>query len=111
MTSGIEQHFFEVFGVEPSVYSLWDSKETQIKNFKSYEVYPEITDHKLLKMICTCSSYIQHLDFDDDYTMLYEINAKNIEDLKKEILEDCIDYAKENQEFKQLIKQLFKEGE
>lgn len=99
MTTELEQKFYDIFGIE------------KIKDFNYCNggiveyclKYPEITAEKLLQMICICSSYVRELNYD------YEINAKNIDDLKKEILEDCIEYAKENQEFKHQIQQLFKE--
>lgn len=52
MTTELEEQFFKVFGIEPIVYSVWDSKETQIKNFESFTVYPEITDRRLLQLLC-----------------------------------------------------------
>ena len=91
----IEQEFFRVFGIDEQCICPY---------------LPAITAEKLLRLICICSSYVQHVEFsdDDDYTMLYEINAENIDDLKEEILQDCIGYAKVNQEFKYQIQQLFK---
>lgn len=77
MTTEIEQKFFEAFGIEPTVYSLWDSKETQIKNFNSFTVYPEITDRILLELICI-------------YPYVFICNPKNIEEFRTEILKRII---------------------
>lgn len=101
MTTELEEQFFKVFGIEPTIYSLWDSKETQIKNFKSYEVYPEITYRVLLELIVVlvnnCANY---------HKFQYDICARTIETIKEQVLRDCID-AKDD--IKQQIQQLFKE--
>lgn len=108
MTIELEQEFFKVFGIEPTVYSTWDSKETQIKNFNSYEVYPEVTDHRLLQMICLLAQYrMNEAEF-------YKIKTSSIVMLKNYVLGDCIDilrYLSYKEDFKHQIQQLFKEGE
>jgi hypothetical protein len=95
-----------VFEIEPTIYSLWDSKETQIKNFKSYEVYPEITDRKLLEMICIFS---QHCNFGrwNKYAM------HSIDDFEYIMLSQLIEYQKKRYTYgiKEKIQQLFKEAE
>lgn len=107
MTTELEQEFFKTFGIEPTIYSLWDSKETQIKNFKSYEVYPEITDRVLLELICI-------------YPYVFSCNPKNIEDFRIEILKRISAIFnqsllhKDEQlaiRIRQQIQQLFKEEE
>jgi hypothetical protein len=106
MTTELEQEFFKVFEIEPTIYSLWDSKETQIKNFKSYEVYPEITDRKLLEMICIFS---QHCNFGrwNKYAM------HSIDDFEYIMLSQLIEYQKKRYTYgiKEKIQQLFKEAE
>lgn len=99
MTTELEEQFFKTFGIEPTVYSLWDSKETQIKNFKSFEVYPEITDRVLLELVCIANKYFGDIYF-----------GKNVEQLKKTVL---INLAKVSDVIwvKQQIQQLFKEAE
>lgn len=99
MTSELEQKFFSVFGIEPTVYSLWDSKETQIKNFNSFTVYPEITDRRLLELICIFHKYID--------CGLY---ALTVQSLKDEILTRLMQGENIN-EYKEHIQQLFKEEE
>ena len=105
----MEEEFFKTFGIEP--FTCCDEGCKTIGFTKNCDLcpynkrqYPRMDNYIFLKLICICSSYIQY--FDDEHTMLYEIKAKNINDLKKEILEDCIDYAEKNQEFKQQIQQL-----
>lgn len=97
----ISNTFFKTFEIEPTVYSIWDSKETQIKNFKSFTVYPEISDHKLLQMICVLSAY--NYIFED-------LKADDIEQLKEEIIKLFFDYPLIAEEEKVKIQQLFKEG-
>jgi hypothetical protein len=103
MTTELEQEFFKVFGIEPMIYSLWDSKETQIKNFKSYVVYPEITDRKLLEMICIYNS-----TYTNGYTNYSLLNERTVEKLKEQILKNCLIVRND---IKHQIQQLFKEGE
>ena len=100
MTTELEQKFFKVFGIEPKIYSLWDSKETQIKNFKSYEIYPEITDRKLLEMITSLANALCD----------YFVPCADYYNLKSRVLYDCIQ-NKENKELQYNIQQLFKEEE
>jgi len=102
MTSELEQEFFEAFGIEPTVYSLWDSKETQIKNFNSFTVYPEITDFRLLELILLRATKYMG-------TVIELKPNSNIEDLKAEILQYFIKYKTEFD--KKQIQQLFKEEE
>lgn len=109
MTTELEEQFYKTFGIEPTVYSIWDSKETQIKNFNSFEVYPEITDHRLLQMICILNDYEG-----------INVKGNKIEELKEELLKQCIEYFKYPIAFEESndlcnlhnhIQQLFKEEE
>ena len=119
--SDLTQEFYDTFGIEPkpeywcknfdktgiaNCNGILDAKNKCSKCKYGYirnNFYPDIKAEKLLEMICICSSYVRELNYD------YEINAKNIDNLKEEILQDCIDYAKESQKFKQQIQQLFKD--
>ena len=106
MTTELEQEFFKVFGIEPIEYrknvpclnflssgicNITDercnpSKCNEYRPDKTsrlwrdfMEVYPEITDRKLLEMICILNE-----------TSCEALLSENIEDLKNEILETCI---------------------
>lgn len=97
MTVELEEQFFKVFGIEPiplELYGCWLVKG-QIENGM---VYPEITDRKLLEMICILSGW----------------RFNDVQDLEETILEDCIKTAKRlslNSVFANQIQQLFKEAE
>jgi len=105
MTTELEQEFFKVFEIE---------KKCQCKNFLNYAdcfrihteceeySYPEITDRKLLEMICILSAY--NYIFED-------LKADDIEQLKEEIIKLFFDYPLIAEEEKTNIQQLFKEGE
>ena len=113
MTTELEQEFFKVFGVEskqlkicrninhcPNKYKICNDK---CKNWHvTREDYPEITDRKLLEMICVLSQW--------DADNYYQILANNIRDLKNEILNDCINFKQKlkNKYFDAQIQQLFK---
>ena len=103
MTTEFEQEFFNVFGIEPipiKSYGYWLIKGSIAENDKGEKVvYPEITDRKLLEMICILNS-TNGINF-----TAYE--SKNISDLKKEILNECMDISDEK-ELKAKIQQLFK---
>ena len=115
MTTELEEQFFKVFGIEPK----W--KDKRVKNFKTHYTekqaqylrettknrniqlcYPEITDRKLLKMICILNST------NGINCTAYE--SKNISDLKKEILNECMNIS-DDIELKAKIQQLFEEEE
>ena len=122
MKNELEEQFFKVFGIKPIRYIVdigqWDcetnSRKSLItdisidyydKHFKNNNltplkgvVYPEITDRKLLEMICILSGW----------------RFNDVQDLEETILEDCIKTAKRlslNSVFANQIQQLFKEGE
>lgn len=107
MTTELEQEFFKVFGVE---------KKCQCKNFINYAdcfrihteckeySYPEISDRKLLEMICIFS---QHCNFGrwNKYAM------HSIDDFKYIMLSQLIEYQNKRYTYgiKEKIQQLFKE--
>ena len=123
MTSGIEQHFFEVFGVEPEYYCTY---EKVAENKLEYECtdnnlekckeckevgkrYPEITSDILLQILCIVVDEYEH----SGHT--FYIDATNIEELKSDILDalmGCIDVTCDlfDDRVKE-VRQLFKEGE
>ena len=106
MTTELEQEFFKVFGIEPipiKSYGYWLIKGSIAENDKGEKVvYPEISDRKLLEMICILSAY--NYIFED-------LKADNIEQLKEEIIKLFFDYPLIAEEEKTKIQQLFKEGE
>lgn len=114
MTTEIEEQFFKVFGVEPKKqgYCDWqsDCPYPDIKcgddcpywKYENELKYPEITDRKLLEMICILNST------NGVNCTAYE--SKNIGNLKIEILYECISIS-DDIELKTKIQQLFKEGE
>ena len=75
MTTELEQKFYDTFGIE----KVKDFNYCNGGIVEYYLKYPEITDHKLLEMICILN--------ETSYEIL---EAENIEDLKNEILETCI---------------------
>ena len=109
----IEEKFMITFGIKPNGQRCRDYSCCVCNKYKTCTKgkYPEITDKILLKLICICSSYTQHIIF-DDIPCLYEITAKNIEDLKNEILEDCINFAERNikKDFVIQVQSSFTEG-
>lgn len=124
MTTELEQEFFKVFGIEPIEYrknvpclnflssgicNITDercnpSKCNEYRPDKTsrlwrdfMEVYPEITDRILLKLICKA------------HCLMFSIQGSSIELLKENILKEFI-YWKGDVD-KSEIQQLFKEGE
>ena len=116
MTNELEKQFFDAFSIEPksvkrtlklamSGYDESDLPE-DLRQFISsqaqvYHVYPEITDHILLELICICNStYI------NGYTNYFMATGKTKEELKEEILKKCITLSKD---IKHQVLTLFKE--
>lgn len=105
MTNELEKQFFDTFGIEPKL----DCKRCGAMNFAlgqcaevdCEKTYPQITDRILLELICICSIYEKSID------CCYWVIGEDIETLKKHILEDCIDYAKD---IKHQVRTLFEEG-
>lgn len=109
MTTELEQQFFKVFGIEKNNDNcpmLDKSNCVFVPSECNYYQYPEITDRKLLEMICTLSQ---------SYPLNYEGWSFNtVQDLKETMLEDCIKTAKKlslSSDFVNKIQQLFKEEE
>lgn len=107
MTTELEQKFFKVFGIEPFCDLPCNKRGVECTdNTYCGNKYPEITDRKLLEIICILSQ---------SYPLNYEgWSFFTIQDLKEEILESCIKTAKKlslSSVFASNIQQLFKEGE
>lgn len=84
MTNELEKTFFDTFGIEPRTkYDYcWKTEENKDK------LYPQITDHILLELICILTRW--HLDEHEPY----EITSINTEQLKNQILSNSLDIAK-----------------
>ena len=110
MTTELEEKFFKVFGIEPipiKSYGYWLIKGFIAENDKGEKVvYPEITDRKLLEMICIFS---QHCNFGrwNKYAM------HSIDDFEYIMLSQLIEYQNKRYTYgiKEKIQQLFKEEE
>lgn len=132
MTTNIERQFFETFGIKPEYQDrctvedkYWDNEELANKygTFDQYmnckcgnqencttecscayqkEVYPQITDHILLEMICILN---ENTTLDETY---YQ-GASTVKELKKLALKDLIK-TKDNFDTIQQVQELFKEG-
>lgn len=99
MTTELEKQFFSVFGIKSKMgctayEELGEAKADLICNddcpecdyFK--EVYPQITDKEYLELICIISNYCQtKLQCD------YQLYSVNIDELRKEVLRDCMEYC------------------
>jgi hypothetical protein len=104
MTNELEKRFFDTFGVEPKTYATWDSKETQIKNFDSWDEYPQITDRILLELMFLITGISTSFELR---------NIRNVTALKTAILEFFIKKYGSSQNrkiLKQQVQALFKEG-
>lgn len=104
-------HFFRVFEIEPipiKSYGNWLIKGSIAENDKGEKVvYPEISDRKLLEMICIIVQ---------SKALLPIFVSENIENLKDEIIQMTIDaetkFKHNNKiDFKHQIQELFKENQ
>lgn len=102
MTTELEQEFFNVFGIELKIYET-DGRDIDdngdVCSWYIEEVYPEITDRKLLEMICIAMKYKNTYQF-----------VNGIEDLKEQTLKILIS-IKDMLSIYTEIQQLFKEEE
>lgn len=116
MTGELEQEFFKAFEIEPQ-------KIPDSSLINTWDLYPEITDRKLLEMICILGNgkdgsknlnlYTANGDewfavLKDQYNSAYCAAIDN--DFKNAILKLCI-YRADINDFKHQIQQLFKEEE
>lgn len=98
----IEQQFFKTFGIEPKELEYPDN----------FEYYPEITDRKLLQLLCIYNDMQDCVDFC--------ITPCKYEDVKEMILQTLIDEKTNITDYEEgtymdvmtkQIQQLFKEEE
>ena len=109
MTTELEQEFFKVFGINKHKIKMRDNDGILYQTRE--RLYPEITNHRLLEMICIILNA----------EGLLTINTEgNIEDIKDFILRFLIGKVSKNNPYchyktknkiKQQIQQLFKEEE
>ncbi len=110
MTTELEQEFFKAFEIEKIKYcknfkyikGKCERPNSKTKCFDcigTNEEYPEITDRKLLEMICILNSYYTRTM--QCCTMLY---SSKIDNLKEEILKEFIDILKQYTELEFLEK-------
>ena len=102
MTNEIEKIFFNTFGIEPKTiieprYSL----NTEYYEEK-IEKYPQITDSILLELIFILTTLLDTTVYEDVFITI----AKNREELKKDIFQECMLYK---QHIKQQVRTLFEE--
>lgn len=113
MTTELEQEFFKVFGIEKSSKNcpmLDKNNCIFVPSECNYYQYPEITDRKLLEMICLIADIC---NYSGD---VFDIEQNSINELKKFILHFLINYMKtehtdtfyKNDEVKICVQQLFK---
>lgn len=108
-----EKQFFKAFDIEPrdnfkgcengiTFYTYgcnMPSCRGCSKEIREKE-YPQITDRLLLKLICILTAW--HLDQREPY----EMTGYNVERLKRQVLEDCIEHK---EKFRNKVQALFKE--
>lgn len=116
----IDKQFFDTFGIKPekgcTAYDKFTEEEADtICNDKCAEcsylddVYPKITDHILLELICILSEWRTYLHSS------YTIKANNTLNLKQDVLKDFLElfkwyeFKKCEKDIKQEIQALFKE--
>lgn len=113
MTNEIERRFFQCFGIEPNkgctAYDKFTEEEADvICNDKCAEclylddVYPPITDHILLELICVLASNPIRILFESMFS-----GIKEVELLKNSILFTCI---ANKDTIKHQVRTLFEEG-
>lgn len=98
MTTELEQEFFKVFGIEKNNNNcpmLDKNNCIFVPSECNYYQYPEITDRKLLEMICIANK------------ANIEVIGETVEETKNKLLEEMV-YWKDDVLYKE-IQQLFKE--
>ena len=111
MTIEVEKHFFNIFGIDPIGCNDNQNCTGTLDCIECSNVkYPEITDRILLELICILSEWRQYCDSD------YVIKAINIDNLKEDILKDCLhmsnwyEFKKCGKDIKHQVRTLFEEG-
>ena len=114
MTSELEEQFFKVFGIEPKIYKT-DGRDIDdngdVCSWYIEEVYPEITDRKLLELICIYNSFQN-----DEASLLIPFDINNVKDIALQVITKNIKdkslnnyYCNDVERLKTNIQQLFKE--
>lgn len=103
MTTDLEKQFFDTFDIQyefcSDIYLNPCKFQCDDCEFRT-ERYPEITDRILLELICILAKFEQLM------TCCYMTVAEDVEQLKIDILEDCIEYS---EHIKHHVQALFKE--
>lgn len=106
MTTELEQEFFKVFGVARQ--HLLNANTNQF-----VDVYPEITERKLLEMICIYNSFQN-----DEASLFIPFDINNVKDIALQVITKSIKdkslnnyYCNDVEKLKTNIQQLFKEEE
>ena len=92
MTNELEKQFFDTFGI----------KEKELEYPDNFTYYPEITDSILLELIFILTTLLDTTVYEDVFITI----AKNREELKKDIFQECMLYK---QHIKQQVRTLFEE--
>ena len=108
MTAELEQEFFRCFGIEHKCKRgkiVCAGRASNKCPTCQNNIYPEITDRKLLKLICTLNkeAIYGYSDWGGNFVI-----GETVEELKESILKDCI---RDNSKVFKQIQQLFKEEE
>ena len=112
MTNELEKQFFQCFGIEPKVLifktmncacGCHDCKNCDKYKNNFSKTYPQITDHILLELIFILTTLLDTTVYEDVFITI----AKNREELKKDIFQECMLYK---QHIKHQVRTLFEEG-
>ena len=100
----IEEQFFKVFGIEEQCICPYFQGKKDCNEKNRYK-YPEITDRKLLEMICIMN---KHIHKHDEYA-LCPVAGENLEEVKNYMLRLFnVNQPLLEKNFIQEIRQLFK---
>lgn len=115
MITELEKEFFKCFGIERkrnhevTLEAISGGVRSANLSQEPFYVYPQITDHILLELICILSEWRQRC------VSYYLIDAININTLKSDILRDCLcmshwyDFNKCGKDIKHQVHTLFEE--
>ena len=114
MTNELEKQFFQCFGIEPKNISTGECKYKitpefcesnclDCKNTIKEATYPQITDSILLELIFILTTLLDTTIYEDVFITV----AKNREELKKDIFQECMLYK---QHIKHQVRTLFEDG-
>ena len=103
MTNELEKTFFDTFGIESkTIIEPRYSINTEYYEEK-VEKYPQITDRILLELIFILTTLLDTIIYEDVFITV----AKNREELKKDIFQECMLYK---QHINHQVRTLFEEG-